>query len=350
MSSGGGESEQAASNNSGVDAPTTTTTTTTTTTQSSSSAFIDSSSSSSNSNSASGGGEWWKSMLQVAKEKSKSAFDMIRTDLIEYQSTMATDTTHILEKASVQLKETTHQALSRIDSLHLGSLMAATDGSGEKLAGHLSSSSGQQSRRLASSGNTSSSSSSNYSSSVGGSTTSIEARYKQELDALRNAEATYQSDPTPTLASATFADWSATFDANAYKAQISDLLIENGAVRVLYAQLVPAHMSNTQFWARYFFRLALLDEEHKKRVKLLERAVSAYNSSGRPADAKADEDASFDWDEKDDETTSSATVTATTAPADAAPKGDSTAAATKTEDSWFRSLHFSTHNIFNTPI
>jgi hypothetical protein len=135
--------------------------------------------------------DWWSSMLQVAKEKSRSALEMIRTDLAEYKSTMATDTTQILEKASVQLKETTHQALSRIDSLQLGSLIQS-DGSGAA-SGSPSGLARRQQQQ------TQSSTATNSGSLVGGSTSSIEARYKQELLTMRNAEATYQSDPTQLL-------------------------------------------------------------------------------------------------------------------------------------------------------
>jgi len=35
---------------------------------------------------------------------------------------------------------------------------------------------------------------------------------------------------------------------------------------------VPAQISNIQFWSRYYFKVKQLEEEHKSRLKLLEKA------------------------------------------------------------------------------
>ena len=56
---------------------------------------------------------------------------------------------------------------------------------------------------------------------------------------------------------------------------------------------MPAQMSNVQFWSRYFFKVNHLEEEHRRRVKLLERANDDSN--------KNEVEEAFDWDEEDEE-------------------------------------------------
>ena len=83
------------------------------------------------------------------------------------------------------------------------------------------------------------------------------------------------------------------------KGIISDLLIENSIMRSLYSQLVknlitikcglvnklyfnfqvPAVISNKDFWARYFFKAKLIEDEHKKRTNLIEKATSQVHEN-----------------------------------------------------------------------
>ena len=50
---------------------------------------------------------------------------------------------------------------------------------------------------------------------------------------------------------------------------------------------VPAKVSNAQFWGRYFFKVNQLEEDHKKRAKLIERADEVISQ----------EKETTDWDE-----------------------------------------------------
>ena len=59
---------------------------------------------------------------------------------------------------------------------------------------------------------------------------------------------------------------------------------------IFISKKVPAQISNQQFWSRYFFKVTQLDEEHKKRIKLLERA------SNKPHD----ETNVLDWENEED--------------------------------------------------
>ena len=60
---------------------------------------------------------------------------------------------------------------------------------------------------------------------------------------------------------------------------------------------VPAQITNDEFWSRYFFKVNMLAEENKKRVKLLERASNQVNPDT--------EQEAFDWEEDDEESASS---------------------------------------------
>jgi hypothetical protein len=67
-------------------------------------------------------------------------------------------------------------------------------------------------------------------------------------------------------------------------------------MRLLYSQLVPVQISNVEFWSRYFFKVNQLEEEHKKRIKLLERA--SKEEEGLKNDDSQQE--SLDWDDDED--------------------------------------------------
>ena len=56
---------------------------------------------------------------------------------------------------------------------------------------------------------------------------------------------------------------------------------------------MPAQITNDEFWSRYFFKVNLLKEENKKRVKLLERASNQVNQDN--------EHETLDWDEDEEE-------------------------------------------------
>jgi hypothetical protein len=67
---------------------------------------------------------------------------------------------------------------------------------------------------------------------------------------------------------------------------------------------VPAQISNNIFWARYFFKVSQLEEEHRKRVKFLERAVVATDGEQEAAEAEQD----WGSDDEDDEKKTTTTV------------------------------------------
>jgi hypothetical protein len=48
---------------------------------------------------------------------------------------------------------------------------------------------------------------------------------------------------------------------------------------------VPSLASNKDFWSRYFFKAKLIEDEHKTRTNLIEKATSQVNEN------------SLNWDE-----------------------------------------------------
>jgi hypothetical protein len=57
---------------------------------------------------------------------------------------------------------------------------------------------------------------------------------------------------------------------------------------------VPAQLSNNLFWARYFFKVSQLEEEHRKRVKLIERVTVP-----EPDSSAANQDWGSDYEEEE---------------------------------------------------
>lgn len=133
-------------------------------------------------------------------------------------------------------------------------------------------------------------------------------RFTEELEAIQANQDTYLDTQIET--NEEFINWITTFNIDEHKATISDILIENSAMRLLYSQIViykylnlkiniflifvffqvPAQISNQQFWSRYLFKVNQLEEEHQKRVKLLERV------SNKTPDQ---EEGPLDWDDED---------------------------------------------------
>merc|ERR1712037_857823 len=69
--------------------------------------------------------------------------------------------------------------------------------------------------------------------------------------------------------------------------EISELMINNGHVRKHYSNLVPSTVPHKLFWARYFFKVHLIDQQEVKRQALKRRAE----------EAKVDSDSEINWDE-----------------------------------------------------
>lgn len=118
----------------------------------------------------------------------------------------------------------------------------------------------------------------------------LEAR----LHNLRTDSATYCNEPED---EADYELWKETFDMDATKSTISDLLVASTEVRSLYTKHVPAEVAHQEFWMRYFYKLDALERAERRRNALMERA----DKSGTEDDEDlswGDEDSSNDEESK----------------------------------------------------
>jgi len=116
-------------------------------------------------------------------------------------------------------------------------------------------------------------------------------RLQAQLHALASDPTTYTKDPDPQDALAE--DWTkylATLDLDPRQGEISELMINNGHIRKHYSNLVPSTVQHKLFWARYFFKVHLVEKQEVKRQVLKKRAEQA----------KIDSDSEINWDDDEE--------------------------------------------------
>ncbi|KAF9287735.1 BSD domain-containing protein 1 [Mortierella alpina] len=116
------------------------------------------------------------------------------------------------------------------------------------------------------------------------------------LEKLRMDPATYTVDPMTTIADndvvglERYKYFLQTFNMAEYQQRISRLLNEFPELKALMNKLVPVDVADEElFWLRYHFRLFEIEEEEKRRQKLVQEAGADL----------AEED--FTWDDNDDD-------------------------------------------------
>lgn len=83
----------------------------------------------------------------------------------------------------------------------------------------------------------------------------------------------------------------ADLDLDRRQGEISELMINNNNIRKNYSSLVPGKVQHKLFWARYFFKVHLIEKQEAKRQVLKKRAEQT----------KVDSDSEINWDEDDDD-------------------------------------------------
>lgn len=117
-------------------------------------------------------------------------------------------------------------------------------------------------------------------------------RLQAQLHALASDQSTYTKDPDPQ--DSVSEDWTsylATLDLDQRQGEISELMINNGHIRKHYSSLVPSTVQHKLFWARYFFKVHLIDKQEVKRQVLKKRAEQT----------KVDSDSEINWDDDEDD-------------------------------------------------
>lgn len=201
---------------------------------------------------ASGGGDenkssWWgwgDKIIKTAKEKTLSTLELVKTDFTEFTTIMSNDTTNLINTATAQFVDKSNTASYLLDSFDNKVKLETTQ------------------LKISSS--------------------TVQERYENELKAIQLNEATYLNADE----SEEFVAWAGNFSSEENKGLISELLIENSSMRLIYSKLVPAVVSNEGFWCRYFWKSNLFEEEQKKRIKLLERVDQVEESVDWEEDEK----------------------------------------------------------------
>jgi len=117
-------------------------------------------------------------------------------------------------------------------------------------------------------------------------------RLQAQLHALSSDQDTYIQDPHPSdCPSEEWTSWLADLDLDRRQGEISELMINNNNIRKNYSSLVPGKVQHKLFWARYFFKVHLIEKQEAKRQVLKKRAEQT----------KVDSDSEINWDEDDDD-------------------------------------------------
>ncbi|XP_038056917.1 BSD domain-containing protein 1-like [Patiria miniata] len=224
-------------------------------------------------------GSWWGGWIQAAKEKSAVALEQMKRDLGEFGSTIQRDTSSAVATSAGVIRESlqTEPDESSTSSRVKKGFSDLLGGLSESLAPK--NPSNEETQAV-------SSKTSHH----------IFDRAKARLHSMQIDAGTYCTDPEGPAH--VYEDWLLSFDTDKYKGDISDLLVSNTDVRAIYTKLVPAVVSNADFWGRYFYKVHQLEQDEARRTALKERADM---TSSQTFDIEE-----LQWDE--DEEDSSATV------------------------------------------
>lgn len=98
---------------------------------------------------------------------------------------------------------------------------------------------------------------------------------KARLYSLQSDPATYCNEPDgpPEL----FDAWLSQFCLEEKKGEISELLVGSPSIRALYTKMVPAAVSHSEFWHRYFYKVHQLEQEQARRDALKQRAEQSIS-------------------------------------------------------------------------
>ncbi|XP_004406485.1 PREDICTED: BSD domain-containing protein 1 isoform X4 [Odobenus rosmarus divergens] len=98
---------------------------------------------------------------------------------------------------------------------------------------------------------------------------------KARLYSLQSDPATYCNEPDgpPEL----FDAWLSQFCLEEKKGEIAELLAGSPSIRALYTKMVPAAVSHSEFWHRYFYKVHQLEQEQARRDALKQRAEQSIS-------------------------------------------------------------------------
>ncbi|XP_063092054.1 BSD domain-containing protein 1 isoform X4 [Cavia porcellus] len=103
----------------------------------------------------------------------------------------------------------------------------------------------------------------------------VKEKLTARLYSLQSDPATYCNEPDgpPEL----FDAWLCEFCLEEKKGEISELLVGSPSIRALYTKMVPAAVSHSEFWHRYFYKVHQLEQEQARRDALKQRAEQSLS-------------------------------------------------------------------------
>lgn len=217
-------------------------------------------------------GSWGQGWIDTVKEKSAQTMQMVKKDLNEFVDVIQGDTSVVISETADKIEDST-EIENEEEGLGLGddsykSIESATTVVKKGMANFLHSVSEfmaippDDSDEIITVTDFPSSSNSQYD------------RRKEKLCAIQVDPGTYCNEPE-----GLFNDWLEVFNLDENKLDMSNMLVQNPSIRAIYTQLVPAVVSHTTFWQRYYYQVFLLDAEEKKRQEIVARASNDVNDS-----------------------------------------------------------------------
>ncbi|XP_034015217.1 BSD domain-containing protein 1 isoform X2 [Thalassophryne amazonica] len=201
-------------------------------------------------------GGWLQQSFQAIKEKSSEALEFLKRDLTEFSTVVQHDTTCSIVATATAVKN-----------------KLAVEGSSEtteKVKKSLSSFLGSITDTLAPPPDKTIDCDVITLVATPAGTTEVYDSSKARLYSLQADPATYCNEPDGPPEQ--FDSWLSTFSLDEKKGEISELLVNSPSIRSLYSKMVPAAVSHSEFWQRYFYKVFQLDQEEARRVALKQRA------------------------------------------------------------------------------
>ncbi|KAM3933758.1 BSD domain-containing protein 1 isoform 2-T2 [Leptodactylus fuscus] len=210
-------------------------------------------------------GGWWRSWLHQSyssvREKSTEALEFMKRDLAEFTRVVQHDTACTIAATATVVKEKL--------------AVESSSGTTEKVKKSLSDFLGVISDTFAPSPDKTIDCDVITLMATPSGTTEPYDSTKARLYSLQSDPATYCNEPDGLLAQ--FEEWLTTWDSDERKAEISELLVSSPSIRALYTKMVPAAVSHSEFWQRYFYKVYQLEQEEARRDALKQRAEQSVH-------------------------------------------------------------------------
>ncbi|XP_030465928.1 uncharacterized protein LOC115685067 [Syzygium oleosum] len=242
------------------------------------------------------GGAWsLGGLIKTLATRSESAIESYRRDLEEFGSGLRKETAVIREAASRAVKDlpTSLEAGASAAQESLESVGQAIDDIGATVLKSTAEilSHGKEAL-LDLDSDSSDHGSGNFGGGGGGGAQSSDVRKYSRFDAqlrqIQSDASVYRDEPE---GSEEYGEWKLGFSLEEKREEIESLTGEGGAMREMYAKVVPEEVDHENFWSRYFYRVHKLQAAEDARARLVKRAISG----------EEEEDLRWDFEDEDEE-------------------------------------------------